>query len=320
MSYTTEYKNDFHKIAFESGINSLHQSSEHFSWGSAAESFSWETASAFEAGFVLGSSLDFFTDISITKGRTYFVAGAGFKPDGEIEGFTKNFIDKGKKISGDDFYVVQSSPMGGPRFIQAPYSGRWAIVNSSSIIDVSEYNRRYGNIRRTVDEIVNDYTINGGVENGKQTQLLLNLVGSSYGSAVVAQTAINILEENNNITKLGVVYLRASMVHPDSALGVALKDLVSYQKIAYLDFDNNPNDNIVGAGGMSKKEGRKNFRKVTFGTRPSIINLEKHPHNIDAKDPNEKESNEAIQKLFIENNAAGENATQKAQEILDQNK
>lgn len=282
------------------------------------EQLSWN---AFEIGEMVGRvavmHANFLTDISDPTGRTYFVGGSGYKAGVPEEGFTDNLIEKATQILGDSFYIVKGSPMGGPRAIQAAYSGRWAILHASTVLKAD----KYPNIRRTVDEIVNDYITHKGVKDGVQDEAIsLNLIGTSYGSAVVAQAAVNMLEENNGIEHIRVLYLRASMVSDESPLGQRLKELQRKGAIGYLVFDNNEEDSIVGAGGNSKKEGRRNFRKkVLFGS-PSVVNRNKHPHNVDAKDIGEKESDEVIQKFFIDSKAAGDIGVEKAKKMLNAKK
>ncbi|MFO7721758.1 MAG: hypothetical protein R6V49_00900 [Bacteroidales bacterium] len=187
---------------------------------------------------------------------------------------------------GDDFHIVTSSRY---RFkscyLNTIFAGRWAIINGAEVITPSDCRIT----RETSEEISSTYAAQGGVEDGIQTELPLFLIGSSYGSVVVAQAAIAIIEESNGIDRIDVLYLRASMIDHDSELWIRLDQLWKDNKILNIYWDPIIGDNITHASGLSKKDGKRNYRKILLN-RPSIANQKKHPHTIAAKDPASAES------------------------------
>lgn len=107
----------------------------------------------------------------------------------------------------------------------------------------------------------------------------LNLVGSSYGSIVVAQIAVKIIEEYDK--PVNSVLLLASPLDAESALGQKLKTYHAQGKIKHLLYNNTPGDNISGASG-SISLWRLIFPRSSSGDL-SVLNPH-HPHNLAAKD------------------------------------
>lgn len=208
--------------------------------------------------------------------RTYFIPGAGFtkKDYRDVSTFNYELINSSKEALKEDFITVESSIRKIPFLpLRAGLSGRWAILNGYAPLDYNTHK----NIKRTVIEIEENFTTSSGES--------MNIIGSSYGSVVAANTVIALLERDNGIDKIDVLILSASMIDQDSELGIKLKTLQEEEKIAVLYYQVTPNDNITACSGKSKKEARKGFRRVVFNTAPSIINLKKHAHNIASKSP-----------------------------------
>lgn len=215
--------------------------------------------------------------VGIDVQKTYFIPGAGFQHNGNraTVNFANELIDTLSNTLEKDFVIVKSSSKKIPfRPLRAGLNGRWAIMNGYKPVDYNEH----GNVLRTVKEIETDFRAD-------TTSKTLNIIGSSYGSVVAAQSTIALLERDNNIDSIGVLVITASMIDPNSDLGVKLESLKNEGKIHTVYFHPNPNDNITACSGKTKEEAKRAFKEVVFRTSPSITNMKKHQHNIAALDP-----------------------------------
>ncbi|OHX67059.1 hypothetical protein [Flammeovirga pacifica] len=214
--------------------------------------------------------------VSFNFNKTYFIPGAGFcKSDYKnTETFNYELMSSLKELLREDFVTVESSKKNIPLLpLRTGLSGRWAILNGYEPVDY----QKHGNIKRTIEDIEGDL--------GTSSTEKINVIGSSYGSVVAANTVISLIERENNIDEIGVLVLSASMIDPSSKLGLKLSELHQSGKIETLYYHSTPKDNITACSGTSKKEARMGFKKVVFKTSPSIMNLKKHAHNIASRTP-----------------------------------
>ena len=225
--------------------------------------------------------------VGFTIYKTYYIPGAGFckKDYKDATTFNYELITSCKELLKDDFITIESSKMKIPLLpLRASLSGRWSILNGHSQLDYKEHK----NIERSIKEIENTY------DTKKCNKL--NLIGSSYGSVVAANTAIALLERNNTIDSLGVLVLSSSMIHPESDIGLKLKKLNQENKIETIYYHSTPNDNITSCSGKSREEAKRGFKNVVFKSSPSIMNLKKHAHNIASRTP--KRAHDLLDFLF----------------------
>jgi len=167
-------------------------------------------------------------------------------------------------LGEDDVHVVRGSTKGrnGPRPIR---SGIWSILNGYKPIPPTK-NRA---IMRSVVEIATDAAKLDESEP-------INIIGSSYGSVVAANTAIALLESKE---VEWIEILTASMIDPGSELGEKLASLVEEGKIGSVIWDPNEGDDITAASGTSRKEARQGLKRVMLNKPSLIFGPVKHPHN-----------------------------------------
>lgn len=208
----------------------------------------------------------------IYKVKTYAILGAGYNPKqdtSKLNNFYKALLAEGDRVFGDGFVVLKTSSKKVPIYpVRTGINGRWAILNGYEPIDY----KKHKNILRSMDEIVSDF-------NASDSILSFNMIGSSYGSVVAAHTAMAIIDEDNGIDHIDVLALSASMIHPESELAYTLMDYVRQEKIDRIFYQVNPEDNVMGASGSTYKEAVRGYRSVLY-SKPSIINMKYHPHNI----------------------------------------
>ncbi|MCW5921695.1 MAG: RHS repeat-associated core domain-containing protein [Saprospiraceae bacterium] len=199
---------------------------------------------------------------------TIFVGGAAFggriKPNKINDDFTQNLIAQFRGILGDDdFHVARGSK----RFLGMVSNSVWSIRHGDKII---KNVARHKALNRTINEITDRYQDAGGIDyQGKQTEEPLNLIGSSYGSVIVAQSAIHLIKEKG--LRITTLTLSASPIDPNSELGQELLELEKNGLIGNIIWHPNVGDNVTGSSG------NRSVGKLILNW-PSIA-FPNHPHN-----------------------------------------
>jgi RHS repeat-associated protein len=251
--------------------------------------------------------------------RTYFIGGAGYNPNPSGLGklITKLFAPNGtftsetqkafSGILGDEFLMVKNST--GDKNMAMVSNSYWSLLKGSQPVLNIENEAA---LMATVKEITDDYAINGKDENGKAKPL--NLMGSSYGSVMAAQVAVEILshpEKYGNI-KITSVTLSASPVNEKSDLFKKLEEFRKAGTLGDIIPDPNDNDAVSGSAGTSPKEGKRNFFKLIFSEN-SIL-FPRHPHNRAAKDT--KRAYDRMLRKTVGAGTEGDANQAKAQELI----
>lgn len=211
-------------------------------------------------------------NIDVDGKKVYFFPGAGYDDNAEKQkAFTRTFISLMSQLLPDNFEVIEEAH----EDRNVGQNVAWAVSNSS--MPIKNINKN-DVLRNSVDAISNDFK---DAVPGEP----LNIVGSSYGSVVAAQTALYIAQ---NKDKLGIsketqisVTLISSPVNQDSKLYEELTK--AGVKIIYKEVQD-PNDNVTGLGGTNPIEAWQNALNIALEEDPSILSSQ-HTHNQRADDP-----------------------------------
>jgi len=221
----------------------------------------------------------FATENSVEKGIhhgdvVYFIPGSLYNKGQRtlpfLGDFNADFISTAKAVFGEDFVVIQG---GVPKIPFLPFrvlwSAHWAVVRGHSQL----YPEDYPNLERVVNEIAEHYRVYG---KGKR----IHIIGSSYGSVLAAHASIALINTFSDSIQIEDLILSACMIHQDSELGLAIKELHQNKAIENLVYVNDSTDNTVGVSGFCRADANKGLVKIVFGDKsnPSIFWFNKHPH------------------------------------------
>jgi RHS repeat-associated protein len=249
--------------------------------------------------------------------RTYFIGGAGYNPNpGGISKLLRrmfsrdgDFTTETQKafsgILGDEFRMVTNSSRG---MLKGSY---WSLLKGTQpILNIADDQV----LQSTVNEIVSDYLKNR-TDPTTGLDKPLNLMGSSYGSVMTAQVAVEILSNPQKYgdIKITSVTLSASPINENSELYNKLEEFRKNGTLGKIILDPNNDDAVTGAAGSSPNQGRRNFFKLIF-SKNTIVS-KKHPHNQAAKDKNR--TYDRMLRKTIGSGTEGEENQKKALELIE---
>jgi len=232
--------------------------------------------------------------------KVYFFPGLKYDPN-NLKKFTKTFI---RVMSGalgkKDFSTVTVGHRNVPQNLQ------WQADHGSIPISNLKDDKV---LRKSVKFVTDDFhKCNQGEP--------LNLVGSSYGSVVAAQTALYIAKNRDNLkisseTEISVTLITSAV----SKTSPLYKALINAGVTVIYDEVQDEGDNVTGIAGNTPEEGAQNTVGITLPwlskkySGPSILSDE-HIHNQRADDP-EKAYN-AIDVMLSDNELEGQTASDHA--------
>ena len=227
--------------------------------------------------------------------RVYYAGGASFKPDKNYrqENFHTRYIGIISAITNNNIHVIKGDRRNS---IAAAY---WAEVNGSRPISKAELTKpdnRY--LLNAVNEIMADYN---NISNSKEP---INLIGSSYGSVVIAQAALAIAETGQFVNS---VTLTGSPIDRNSPLYEALVNNKNIGQVIWIDA---PEDPVVESAGNTPREGKKSFIKFIINPKQ----LAKHLRL--GKDEDGARTKKVITKQIILNKVEGESAASNAEKYI----
>lgn len=219
--------------------------------------------------------------------------------------FTQNmiFTFQDSIFEEGDFHVAKNSK----RFLGIIRNSIYTIKFGNAQVDKLK-KRKHKALRKTINELGCVYPNNVGDAPGFEPPVEpLNLIGSSYGSVLIAQAALYLTEQRG--LTISSLTLSASSIDSLSALGTKLRNLESAGLIGKIVWHPNKDDNITGASGN-----RTLWKLIFPGSGEDSILSPFHAHNQSRK--NLFRVNEIIDITIIDGNVEGRKVKNKAQQIL----
>lgn len=240
--------------------------------------------------FVLNNPITF---IDPDGKKVYYSGGATFDPYSKKKNFHTKYLKALDEIICGNYYVMKEE-----RMKSGIDASHWAELHASMALTSDEL--------QTIDnqEVIDAVEeINSDLENVDPTEPI-NLIGSSYGSVLMAQAALVLA---NDGTFINSITLTGSPISKDSPLYQALEDNLMIGEVIYIDAEDDP---VVESGGVTPEEGEEAFQNFT-----------KHPfklakHLQKSKDKNNERLNKVINEQLIEYGVEGNEAIEKAEQYL----
>lgn len=209
---------------------------------------------------------------------TLFIGGGAFngkeKPQKANKNFTQNLIQNLKVgLAPPERYRTSKRSK---RFLGIIRNSIYSLKFGAASVPAHRLSRKnkHKALRKTITE---SYLFsNFCVSSNPPT---LNIIGSSYGSVIAAQIAVELIEKEGGT--VNSLILTASPIDQSSDLGTKLMNMKNNDKIGEIFWYPNMNDNITGASG-NRGVWKLIFPPQSSGNK-SILNPN-HPHNRAMKD------------------------------------